>query len=94
MIIFAPYKIKVIVKEDKLAFEDNNILGMWDIERYISLLMGEIPRLYDDENGYGPNGTGYIAHVDVPKEVLDAFKYLKAQYGDLVRAANPVYASK
>ena len=54
IINYASYKTKVIVKEDKLTFEKNNILGMWDIERYISLLMGEIPRLNDNESGYGP----------------------------------------
>ncbi|CAH0437798.1 hypothetical protein CQ395_16140 [Clostridium neonatale] len=86
IINYASYKTKVIVKEDKLTFEKNNILGMWDLERYISLLMGEIPRLNDNESGYGPNGRGYIAHVEVPKDVLDAFEYLKGEYRDLVRA--------
>ena len=94
IINFAAYKVDVIVKDNKLLFEKNDILGMWDIKRYISLLMGEIPRLNDNENGYGPNGTGYIAHVDVPKKVLEAFEYLKCEYGDLVRIANKLYASK
>ena len=31
--------------------------------------MGEVPRLRDDEHGYGPLGRGFIAHVDVPDEV-------------------------
>ena len=42
---------------------------MWDMERYVSLLMGETPRLTDDAAGYGPHGAGYIAHVDIPEEV-------------------------
>lgn len=67
---------------------------MWDIERYISLLMGEIPRLLDDANGYGPKGKHYIAHVDISANILKAFEELKAEYGDWVRAANPLYASK
>lgn len=67
---------------------------MWEIERYISLLMGEIPRLLDDTNGYGPNGKIYIAHVDIPMNVLKAFEDLKVEYGDLVRVANPLYASR
>ena len=25
---------------------------MWDMDRYVNLLMGEIPRLRDDGNGY------------------------------------------
>jgi hypothetical protein len=52
--------------------------------------MGEIPRLSDDSDGYGPHGAGFIAHVDIPAEVLTAFTYLKRQYQ--VREANPVYA--
>lgn len=94
IINYASYKTKVIVKEDKLVFEKNNILGMWDIEKYISLLIGEIPRLYDNKSGYGPNGAGYIAHVDVPEKVLEAFEYLLSEYTDMVRVANPLYASK
>lgn len=39
--------------------------------------MGEIPRLSDDANGYGPNGKNYIAHVDIPENVKIAFEELK-----------------
>ena len=60
---------------------------MWDIDRYVNLLMGEIPRLKDDENGYGPKGKNFIAHVDIPETVYDAFKQLKAVYGDITREA-------
>ncbi|KRE99830.1 hypothetical protein ASG89_27240 [Paenibacillus sp. Soil766] len=94
VINFAAYKVRVEVKSEKLVIEPTDIWGMWDIERYISLLMGEIPRLLDDTNGYGPNGKNYIAHVDIPAKVLKAFEELKVEYGDLVRVANTLYASK
>lgn len=94
IINFASYKVRVEVRNEKLIIEPPDIWGMWDIKKYISLLMGEIPRLLDNSHGYGPNGKGYIAHVDVPMNVLKAFEELKAEYGDLVRAANPLYASK
>lgn len=94
VINFASYKVRVEVKDEKLAIEPPGIWGMWDIERYISLLMGEIPRLLDDENGYGPKGKNYIAHVDIPANILKAFEELKVEYGAWVRAANPLYASK
>ena len=42
---------------------------MWPRDRWISLVMGEVPRLRDDQHGYGPRGRGFIAHVDVPDEV-------------------------
>lgn len=94
IINFASYKVRIEVKDDKLIIEPSGIWGMWDIERYISLLMGEIPRLLDDANGYGPNGKNYIAHVNVPVNVLKAFEELKVDYGDSVRDANPLYATK
>ena len=92
IINYAVYSAKVIVKNSKLAFEDE-ILGMWDMDRYITLLMGEIPRLADNEEGYGPRGKGFIAHVDIPKEVEEAFLELREVYSGMVREANPLYAS-
>ena len=71
-----------------------DIYGMWDMDRYITLLMGEIPRLTDDENGYGPRGKNFIAHVDIPKEVREAFELLNEEYKGYVREANSAYASK
>ena len=59
----------------------------------MTLLMGEIPRLSDDENGYGPKGKDYIAHVDIPEKVEQAFLKLKQVYGSMVREANPRSAS-
>lgn len=46
--------------------------GMWSLDRYLSLLLGEIPRLTDDADGYGPAGRGFIAHVEVPPDVREA----------------------
>ena len=65
---------------------------MWQPKRYIDLLMGEIPRLRDDADGYGPNGRGFIAHVDIPSEVEAAFAELRNDFS--VREANPLYASR
>ncbi|MEC1524512.1 ElyC/SanA/YdcF family protein [Neobacillus niacini] len=94
VINFASYKVRVEVKNEKIVFESSGIWGMWDLKSYLSLLMGEIPRLLDDANGYGPNGKNYIAHVNIPVKVLNAFEELKVEYQDLVRVANPLYASK
>lgn len=92
IINYAVYSAKVVVKNNALAY-DKKIWGMWDIDRYISLLMGEIPRLSDDENGYGPNGKGFIAHVEIPPEVRNAFDELCKGYSRQIREANPLYAS-
>lgn len=93
IINYAAYEATVVVKEDRLTYAED-IWGMWDVERYISLLMGEIPRLCDNAKGYGPNGRHFIAHVEIPQDVLKAFDSLKVDYGSAIRAANPLYASK
>ncbi|CAJ2502281.1 Uu.00g096750.m01.CDS01 [Anthostomella pinea] len=51
--------------------------GMWSMDRFIDLIMGEIPRLRDNPEGYGPNGKGFIAHVDIPHHVEEAWQVLK-----------------
>lgn len=81
------------MRDGELAFRDAP-RGMWTMERYLTLLMGEIPRLRDDAEGYGPRGRGFIAHVDVPEEVERAFEFLRAQFPEYVRAMNPKPASK
>lgn len=93
IINYAVYLANVIVKNAELAYEQK-IWGMWEMKRYIGLLMGEIPRLSDDENGYGPKGKNFIAHVDIPLEVRTAFNDLCNKYPELVRQANPEYASR
>lgn len=93
IINFACYQAEVIVENNALAFRDNTITGLWDMERYITLLMGEIPRLRDDSEGYGPHGKNFIAHVDIPEHVEKAYAYMKENYGDLIRIANPAYAT-
>lgn len=93
IINYAVYSVNVIQSAEKLNY-DREPWGMWDMKRYINLLLGEIPRLTDDENGYGSKGKGFIAHVDIPDEVRTAFDILSKEYSDLVREANPAFASK
>lgn len=93
IINYAVYSARVIVRNSELTYE-NDIWGMWDMDRYISLLMGEIPRLSDNKDGYGPKGKDFIAHVDIPEDVKNAFSELCNEYSGMVREANPLYASK
>ena len=65
--------------DDALAYVDPPA-GMWPLDRYVSLLLGEVRRLTDDANGYGPAGRGFIAHVDVPAEVRQAAEHLSAGF--------------
>ena len=52
----------------------------WTEERYLSLLLGEIPRLQDTTTGYGPRGRGFIGHVDIPRMILEDHARLAARF--------------
>ena len=51
--------------------------GLWSPERFLSLLLGEIPRLRDDEHGYGPRGRDFIPHVEIPLEIEAAYRHVR-----------------
>jgi uncharacterized SAM-binding protein YcdF (DUF218 family) len=59
----------------------------WPHDRWVSLVMGEVPRLRDDPHGYGPAGAGFQAHVDVPPEVEAAYAALLAAHPEWGRPA-------
>ena len=86
---YAAYKVKVTGSEKGLVYEEEPA-GMWNMDRYVDLLMGDAQRLQDTPDGYGPKGKNFIAHVNMPFEVKEAFRYLQKFYG--VRKANPAYA--
>lgn len=44
----------------------------WTLDRFTALVLGEIRRLHDDADGYGPRGAGFLDHVDVPDDVVAA----------------------
>ena len=74
IINFATYKAQIT---PDLTFA-GSIPGMWPIDRFVSLLMGEVKRLTDTPDGYGPRGRDFITHVDIPKEVKEAYEDLLA----------------
>lgn len=70
----------------KVRLSDNGLLeyehtdgvsGLWELDRLIELILGEIPRVRDDEEGYGPRGRGFIAHVDLPAAIELAWSRLR-----------------
>lgn len=91
IINYASYQVDVYNKDNKIEFKES-IVGMWSIEHYVRLLLGEISRLSDNKDGYGPRGKDYLIHVDIPKEVASAFDRLKEHYE--IRIADPRFASK
>ena len=54
--------------------------GLWSMDRFVDLVLGEIPRLRDNESGYGPRGKNFIAHVDIPGEVEEAYERLRRTF--------------
>lgn len=88
---YASHQTGVRVVGGELVYDDPPD-GMWEVEHYVSLLLGEIPRLTDDANGYGPAGRGYVAHVDIPPAVREAHRYLVATSPFATRLADPRWA--
>jgi len=66
---------------DGLMFENSGAAGLWPLERFISLVLGEVPRLRNDASGYGPKGRGFIAAVDIPEDVEEAYAFLRESLG-------------
>lgn len=79
------------VVDELLAYVDPPA-GMWPLDRYVPLLMGEVPRLTDGPDGYGPAGRDFIAHVDVPAEVHAAVDLLTRATGFATRTADARWA--
>lgn len=71
---------RVELSNGTLRFVKNTSVqeSIWPMHRFMNLILGEIPRLRDDTNGYGPNGKKFITHVDVPMKVLEAWQRLMA----------------
>lgn len=77
--LFVP---EVRAVSEQLEFTNTDVDGLWSVERFIDLIMGEIPRLRDDINGYGPKGKGFIAHVEIPKAVEESYSRLLDYFSD------------
>ncbi|MCD2501979.1 YdcF family protein [Clostridium sp. NSJ-145] len=70
IINYAPF---IPTLDNNMLFINKDIDGIWDIDRYLNLIVGEIPRLKDNEKGYGPNGKNFIVHVDIPDYITDNY---------------------
>jgi len=82
IISYCPFIPQLKVSESGYEFINKEISGLWTIDRFIDLIMGEIPRLRDDANGYGPKGKGFISHVDIPEEVHASYERLISFYSE------------
>ncbi len=92
LINYAAYSTTVVAGKGRLEFADPPV-GMWAMSQFVSLLLGEIPRLTDNSTGYGPIGRGFIAHVEIPERVSDAYRYLSGRFPTLVRQTHDRWAT-
>ncbi|MFS0699320.1 YdcF family protein [Cellulomonas sp. 179-A 4D5 NHS] len=81
---YAPF-IPAVDPELAREVTDGQGCPTWSLSRFAALLLGEIRRLQDDEDGYGPRGAGFIDHVDLPSEVVSAH--------ERIRRARPEWAT-
>ena len=89
IIDYATYQVNI--KDGKFVNPPN---GMWTVQRYVKLLMGEIARLKDTATGYEPEGKNFISHVDIPDEVIQAFEFIQTPLPDSIREADSQYANQ
>ena len=87
VINWASYRVRLVWRDGVLTYEDAPE-GMWDPRRYLSLLLGDVARLLDDEHGYGPRGADFVDHVDIPDDVRDAWLELRSLLPDDKRLAS------
>lgn len=93
-IISCPAYLPEFREENGALVWARDIPGMWTIEEFIRLMMGEMVRLADTVDGYGPAGKNFIAHVEIPEAVVDAFHLLQKDYASFIRPARAEFASE
>lgn len=73
--VFVPQLEKV---SGQVVIQGCQTTGSWDVGRFIQLLLGEMKRLHDDSDGYGPVGKGFIGHIEIPDAVMTAWARMKS----------------
>ncbi|MCF0260384.1 MAG: hypothetical protein HUJ54_11050, partial [Erysipelotrichaceae bacterium] len=92
-IVSIPAMLPFFCHDEKEVCFQTETPGQWSIEKYCQLLCGEIPRLRNDAEGYGPNGAGFIAAVEIPDEIEEAWQIvMDSDYGQ-ARKADSAYAA-
>jgi len=75
VVSYAPF-VPTVPDHDATNVHDEDGRAVWSMRRFAALLLGEMRRLYDDEHGYGPEGADFIDHVNIPGDVMDAYRRL------------------
>lgn len=80
-----PMLIACATAPERVAFADPTHAAWWPMKPFLDLVMGEVPRLRP--TGYGPQGSAFIGHVDVPPAVDAAHEALLPRWSQHVREA-------
>ncbi len=75
---YVPFVPKVVDIREEIRFFPSELNDQWTKDYFYALVLGEMVRLNDDEHGYGPNGKGYMNHVEIPESVWDAYERITA----------------
>ena len=87
---WAAYEAELACVDGRLAWRSAPE-GIWPIDVYLQLLLGEVTRLTDDECGYGPRGRDFVVHTEVPAEVREAADVVRDCSGQQGRAFDERY---
>lgn len=71
-VAWSPFIPQLVMQQHKLCITGLPSSGIWSVTRFFSLLCGEVRRLRDDKQGYGPQGAGFIGAVSFPAEIATA----------------------
>lgn len=65
---------KLIDFDSRPHFVNPEMDDWWTTDYFLSLVLGEVRRLQDNEQGYGPKGANFIPHIDVPEIVIASYQ--------------------
>ncbi|HUI51904.1 MAG TPA: YdcF family protein [Terriglobales bacterium] len=66
----------VLSASGEWEFASGSAQELWSKQRFLSIVLGEIKRLRNDENGYGPRGRNFLPAVEIPADVLASYTRL------------------
>ena len=86
LLSYAPF-VPTVPDAGAAGVTDDDGTEVWSMDRFRSLLLGEVRRLHDDEHGYGPRGADFLDHVEIPADVLAASRRLATTSPGAARGA-------
>lgn len=72
-----PFVPEILHFSEEIIFTAKELNHQWPKEYFHALVLGEMERLHDDENGYGPKGKDFIPHIDISEEVWSSCTRIK-----------------